>query len=87
MNVEVWNARAGTDATKDDAFSSIANALTRYADHDEVGTSDDVLGRQFRRGIGYLAAPPSIRSIGDLIRLAVEERAVKTWHFRTIAGR
>jgi DNA sulfur modification protein DndE len=45
---------------------------------DGLGTSDDVLGRQFRlhlhRGIGYLAAPQSIRSISDLFRL-VEEHA------------
>jgi DNA sulfur modification protein DndE len=44
---------------------------------DGQGSSDDVLARQFRlhlhRGIGYLAAPQSIRSISDLIRLATEE--------------
>jgi DNA sulfur modification protein DndE len=43
---------------------------------DGLGTSDDVLGRQFRlhlhRGIGYLAAPQSIRSISDLFRLIEE---------------
>ena len=36
-----------------------------------------MLARQFRlhlhRGIGYLAAPQTIRSIGDLMRLAGEE--------------
>jgi DNA sulfur modification protein DndE len=42
---------------------------------DKLGTSDEVLLRQFRlhlhRGIGYLATPHSIRSIADLIRLGV----------------
>ena len=45
---------------------------------DNLGTSDDVLLRQFRlhlhRGIGYLATPQAIRSIGDLIRVALEKR-------------
>ena len=40
---------------------------------------DDVLARQFRlhlhRGIAYLAAPQTIRSIGDLIRLAEEKES------------
>jgi len=44
---------------------------------DGLGTSDEILARQFRlhlhRGIGYLATPHAIRSIADLIRLAVEE--------------
>src|SRR5438045_3399983 len=41
--------------------------------------SDEVLSRQFRlhlhRGIGYLAAPHAIRSLGDLVRLATEPTA------------
>jgi DNA sulfur modification protein DndE len=45
---------------------------------DGLGTSEEVLGRQFRlhlhRGIGYLAAPHAIRSIADLVRLAAAER-------------
>ena len=45
---------------------------------DGAELSDESLGMQFRlhlhRGIGYLAAPQSIRSISDLVRLAVEER-------------
>ncbi len=45
---------------------------------DRLGTSDDVLGHQFRlhlhRGIGYLAAPQTIRSLSDLVRL-IEEHA------------
>ena len=46
---------------------------------DGVGTSDDVLLRQFRlhlhRGISYLATPQAIRSIASLIDLAVKETA------------
>jgi len=40
--------------------------------------TEESLGKQFRlhlhRGIGYLAAPQSIRSISDLVGLVVEER-------------
>jgi DNA sulfur modification protein DndE len=43
---------------------------------DGLGTSDEVLARQFRphlhRGISYLATPHLIRSVADLIRLASE---------------
>jgi len=43
---------------------------------DGLGISDDVLARQFRlhlhRGISYLATPHTIRSIGDLVKLATE---------------
>jgi len=43
------------------------------------GTSDDALLRQFRlhlhRGINYLATPQAIRSIRDLVRLALEDEA------------
>jgi DNA sulfur modification protein DndE len=42
---------------------------------DGLGTTDEVLAKQFRlhlhRGIGYLAAPQAIRSIGDLVKLTV----------------
>ena len=45
---------------------------------DGADLMEESLGKQFHlhlhRGIGYLAAPQSIRSISDLIRLAVEER-------------
>ncbi len=41
---------------------------------DGLGTSDEVLRRQFQlhlhRGIGYLAAPNKLRSIADLIALS-----------------
>jgi DNA sulfur modification protein DndE len=44
---------------------------------DGLGAADDVLATQFRlhlhRGIGYLASPQTIRSIGDLIRLLKED--------------
>jgi DNA sulfur modification protein DndE len=50
-------------------------------ERDGLGDSDEVLARQFRlhlhRGIGYLAAPQSIRSISDLIRLATEDKTVE----------
>jgi len=39
--------------------------------------TDDALARQLRlhlhRGIGYLAAPHTIRSIADLVRLAMQD--------------
>jgi DNA sulfur modification protein DndE len=44
---------------------------------DGLAPTDEVLGRQFRlhlhRGISYLATPQAVRSIDDLIRLAVGE--------------
>ena len=46
---------------------------------DGLGTADEVLLRQFRlhlhRGISHLATPHAIRSISDLVRLAVEQAA------------
>jgi DNA sulfur modification protein DndE len=46
---------------------------------DGLGTGEEVLARQFRlhlhRGIGYLATPQLIRSLGDLVKLAVEHEA------------
>jgi DNA sulfur modification protein DndE len=43
---------------------------------DGLELSDETLLRQFRlhlhRGISYLATPQAIRSIGDLVRLALE---------------
>jgi DNA sulfur modification protein DndE len=49
---------------------------------DGLGCSDDVLSKQFRlhlhRGIGYLAAPQTIRSIADLVRLPLEDSAEAT---------
>ena len=44
---------------------------------DGLGTSEEVLARQFRlhlhRGIGYLAAPHKIGSISDLVKLAMHK--------------
>jgi DNA sulfur modification protein DndE len=43
---------------------------------DGLGTADEVLGRQFRlhlhRGISYLATPHLVRSVTDLVRLALD---------------
>jgi DNA sulfur modification protein DndE len=47
---------------------------------DGLGTSEEVLARQFRlhlrRGIGYLATPQKIGSIGDLVKLATHNGSV-----------
>jgi len=51
--------------------------LKERCEKDGLGTSEDVLLRQFRlhlhRGIAHLATPQAIRSIADLVRLPVEE--------------
>jgi DNA sulfur modification protein DndE len=53
--------------------------LKERCERDGLGTSDDVLLRQFRlhlhRGISHLATPHAIRSIADLVRLAVDHEA------------
>src|SRR5205823_2653049 len=53
--------------------------LKERCEQQGLGTSDDVLLRQFRlhlhRGINHLATPQAIRSIGDLVRLALEDGA------------
>ena len=49
--------------------------LKERCERDGLGTADDVLARQFRlhlhRGISYLATPHAVRTIADLVRLAV----------------
>ena len=49
--------------------------LKERCEQDGLGSSEEVLGRQFRlhlhRGISYLAAPHALRSLADLVRLAV----------------
>jgi DNA sulfur modification protein DndE len=49
--------------------------LKERCEQDGLGTTDEVLSRQFRlhlhRGIVYLATPHAIRSLAHLIRLAV----------------
>ena len=53
--------------------------LKERCERDGLGTSEEVLARQFRlhlhRGISYLATPQAVRSIADLIRLALQEPA------------
>src|SRR5271156_6668623 len=71
-NVEMsWQVFGG------DAHEIYLALLKERCERDGLVTSDDVLARQLRlhlhRGIGYLAAPQTIRSISDLIRLAGEE--------------
>ena len=71
-NVEMtWQVFGG------DAQEIYLALLKERCDQDGLGTDDDVLARQFRlhlhRGIAYLAAPQTIRSIGDLIGLAIEK--------------
>ena len=72
-NVEMtWQVFGG------DAQEIYLALLKERCERDGLGTSDDdVLARQFRlhlhRGIAYLAAPQTIRSIGDLIGLAIEK--------------
>jgi DNA sulfur modification protein DndE len=50
--------------------------LKERCERDGLGTSDDVLLKQFRlhlhRGINHLATPQAIRSIADLVRLATD---------------
>ena len=70
-NVEMtWHVFGG------EAHELYLALLKERCERDGLGTSDDVLGRQFRlhlhRGIGYLAAPQSIRSIADLVKLALD---------------
>jgi DNA sulfur modification protein DndE len=73
-NVEMtWQVFGG------DAHEIYLALLKERCEQDGLGTDDDVLARQFRlhlhRGIAYLAAPQTIRSIGDLIGLASEENS------------
>src|SRR5580692_7354253 len=69
-NVEMtWQVFGG------DAQELYLAMLKERCHQDKLGTSDDVLLRQFRlhlhRGLGYLSTPQAIRSIGDLIRLTL----------------
>jgi DNA sulfur modification protein DndE len=72
-NVEMsWQVFAG------EAHELYLALLKERCEQDGFGTSDEVLVRQLRlhlhRGINYLAAPQAIRSLNDLVRLAVEPR-------------
>lgn len=61
-----------------DAHELYLALLKERCERDGLGSSEEVLARQFRlhlhRGIGYLATPHSIRSIADLVRLVMEEK-------------
>jgi len=70
-NVEMsWHVFGG------DAHEVYLALLKERCVLDGMGTSDEVLARQFRlhlhRGISYLATPHTIRSISDLVQLATE---------------
>jgi DNA sulfur modification protein DndE len=78
-NVELsWQVFAG------DAHEVYLALLKERCVQDGLGTSDEVLAKQFRlhlhRGIGYLAAPHAIRSLADLIRLAMEDQSPVSSH-------
>jgi DNA sulfur modification protein DndE len=73
-NVEMtWQVFGG------DAQELYLAMLKERCHQDKLGTSDDVLLRQFRlhlhRGLGYLSTPQAIRSVGDLIRLTLANPA------------
>jgi DNA sulfur modification protein DndE len=71
-NVEMsWQVFAG------EAQELYLALLKERCERDGLGTSDEVLAKQFRlhlhRGISYLATPHAIRSISDQIRLALSD--------------
>jgi DNA sulfur modification protein DndE len=73
-NVEMtWQVFGG------DAHELYLALLKERCEQDGLGTSEDVLLRQFRlhlhRGISHLATPHAIRSIADLVRLALQDEA------------
>ena len=59
-----------------DAHEIYLAMLKERCARDGLAPSEEVLGQQFRlhlhRGISYLATPHAVRSIADLVRLAVE---------------
>ncbi len=65
-----------------DAHEIYLALLKERCAQDGLGTSDEVLARQFRlhlhRGISYLATPRTIGSISDLVKLATEGIATET---------
>jgi DNA sulfur modification protein DndE len=71
-NVEMtWQVFGG------EAHELFLALLKERCEQEGLGTSDDVLLRQFRlhlhRGISHLATPQAIRSISDLVRLALQD--------------
>ncbi len=76
-NVEMtWQVFGG------EAHELFLALLKERCEQEGLGTSDDVLLRQFRlhlhRGINHLATPQAIRSIADLIGLALEDGAASS---------
>jgi DNA sulfur modification protein DndE len=70
-NVEMtWQVFGG------EAHELFLGMLKERCEQEGLGTSDDILLRQFRlhlhRGISHLATPQAIRSISDLVRLALQ---------------
>lgn len=70
-NVEMtWHVFGG------DAHELYLAMLKERCQADGLGCADDVLMRQFRlhlhRGISYLATPNAVKSIADLVKLAVD---------------
>jgi DNA sulfur modification protein DndE len=70
-NVELtWQVFGG------EAHELYVALLKERCERDGLGTSDEVLLKQFRlhlhRGINHLATPQAIRSIADLVRLATQ---------------
>lgn len=73
-NVEMtWQTFGG------DAHEIYLALLKERCASDGLGTSEDVLARQFRlhlhRGISYLATPQAVRSIADLVRYALTDKS------------
>lgn len=71
-NVEMtWQVFGG------EAHELLLALLKERCEQEGLGTSDYVLLRQFRlhlhRGISHLATPQAIRSISDLVRLALQD--------------
>ena len=70
-NVEMtWQTFGG------DAYELYLALLKERCVRDGLECTDEVLARQFRlhlhRGIGYLATPQAVRSVSDLLKLALE---------------
>jgi DNA sulfur modification protein DndE len=72
-NVEMtWQVFGG------EAHELFLAMLKERCEQEGLGTSDDILLRQFRlhlhRGISHLATPQAIRSISDLVRMALSSQ-------------
>jgi DNA sulfur modification protein DndE len=72
-NVEMtWQVFGG------EAHELFLAMLKECCEQEGLGTADDILLRQFRlhlhRGISHLATPQAIRSISDLVRMALSSQ-------------